>query len=130
MGHPEHDRLSRVAGFPGRLDDPDRALYRFVFFPGPKIIVAAATIGAITSLAPTLGPTVGRWLTDNYSWHWLFFINLVPGTIVAVVVPMLVRIDKADVSLLKNADYLGIVLMAVLLGCLEYTLEEGPRWGG
>ena len=50
----------------------------------------------MSSLAPTLGPTVGGWITDNYSWHWLFFINLVPGIFVAVVVPMLVRVDKPD----------------------------------
>jgi len=118
-----------LQGFLGGSMIPVTLSTAFVFFPGPKIIVAAATIGAITSLAPTLGPTVGGWLTDNYSWHWLFFINLVPGTIVAVVVPMLVRIDKAALSPLKSADYLGIVLMAALLGCLEYTLEEGPRWG-
>jgi len=95
----------------------------FAFFRGPKIVVAAATIGGIASLAPTLGPTVGGWITDHSSWHWLFFVNLVPGIFVAVAVPMLVRIDKPNVSLLRGADYLGIVLMAVFLGCLEYTLE-------
>jgi DHA2 family multidrug resistance protein len=100
----------------------------FAFFPGPRIVVAAATIGALASLAPTLGPTVGGWITDNYSWHWLFFVNLVPGIFIAVVVPMLVRIDKPNLSLLRGADYPGIVLMAIFLGCLEYTLEEGPRW--
>ncbi len=100
----------------------------FAFFKGPKIVIAAATVGGIASLAPTLGPTVGGWITDHSSWHWLFFINLVPGIFVAIAVPMLVRIDKADLSLLRGADYLGMVLMAVFLGCLEYTLEEGPRW--
>ncbi len=93
-----------------------------------RIVVAAATVGALSSLAPTLGPTVGGWITDNYSWHWLFFINLVPGAFVAIVVPMLVRIDKPNLSLLRGADYPGMVLMAICLGCLEYTLEEGPRW--
>ncbi len=101
----------------------------FAFFQGPKIVVAAATIGALSSLAPTFGPTVGGWITDNYSWHWLFFINLVPGAFVAIVVPMLIKIDKPDVSLLKGADYPGMVLMALFLGCLEYTMEEGSRWG-
>ena len=100
----------------------------FAFFKGPKIVIAAATVGAIASLAPTLGPTVGGWITDHSSWHWLFFINLVPGIFVAIAVPMLVRIDKPNLALLRGADYLGIVLMAVFLGCLEYTLEEGPRW--
>ncbi len=101
----------------------------FAFFQGPRVVLAAATIGALSSLAPTLGPTVGGWITDNYSWHWLFFINLVPGAFVAIVVPILVRVDKPDLSLLRGADYAGMALLALFLGCLQYTLEEGPRWG-
>ena len=100
----------------------------FFFFTGKQKVIAAATIGAIASLAPTLGPTIGGWITDHYSWHWLFYINLVPGIFVAVAVPILVRIDEPDLSLLKGADYLSMVFMALFLGCLEYTLEEGPRW--
>jgi len=100
----------------------------FFFFQGKNRVVAAATVGALASLAPTLGPTVGGWITDNFNWHWLFFINLAPGLFVTFVVPMLVKIDRPNVSLLRNADYLGMALMAVFLGCLEYTLEEGPRW--
>src|SRR5438046_2409981 len=99
----------------------------FAFATGTQRVIAAATIGAIASLAPTLGPSVGGWITDNYSWHWLFFINLVPGIFVTIAVPILVKIDRADWSLLRNADYLGMALMALFLGCLEYTLEEGPR---
>ena len=118
-----------LQGFLGGSMIPMVFTTAFVFFSGPKIVVAAATIGAISSLAPTLGPTVGGWITDNYSWHWLFFINLIPGAFVAIVVPILVRVDKADITLLKGADYLGMALMAVFLGCLEYTMEEGPRWG-
>lgn len=100
----------------------------FVFFSGRQVVIAAATIGTLASLAPTLGPTVGGWITDNYSWHWLFFINLVPGIFITVAVPLLVRIDRPNFSLLRGADYFGIALMAAFLGCLEYTLEEGQRW--
>ncbi|MET0947421.1 MAG: DHA2 family efflux MFS transporter permease subunit [Pseudomonas sp.] len=100
----------------------------FMFFTGKQKVIAASTIGAIASLAPTLGPVIGGWITDVSSWHWLFYINLLPGIFVAVAVPMLVRIDKPDLSLLKGADYASMLFMAVFLGCLEYTLEEGPRW--
>ena len=117
-----------LQGFLGGSMIPTVFTAAFAFFPGPKITVAAATIGCLASLAPTLGPTVGGWITASYSWHWLFFVNLVPGTLVAILVPMLVRIDKPDLSLLKGADYLGMVLMALFLGSLEYVLEEGPRW--
>ncbi|MFZ4963098.1 DHA2 family efflux MFS transporter permease subunit [Pseudomonas sp. Mn2068] len=100
----------------------------FIYFSGKQRIIAASTIGAIASLAPTLGPAVGGLITDISSWHWLFYINLVPGLFVTLAVPMLVKVDKPNPALLKGADYIGIVLMAVFLGCLEYTLEEGPRW--
>ncbi len=100
----------------------------FYFFQGNQRVIAAAVVGGLSSLAPTLGPTVGGWITENYSWHWLFFVNLVPGIFVAVAVPLMVRIDKPDPSLLKRADYLGMALMAIFLATLEYTLEEGARW--
>ncbi|HET9157701.1 MAG TPA: DHA2 family efflux MFS transporter permease subunit, partial [Myxococcaceae bacterium] len=117
-----------LQGFLGGSMIPTVFTTGFVYFQGKQRVIVAAIIGTLSSLAPTLGPTVGGWITDNYSWHWLFFINVAPGLLVAVVVPLLVRIDRADLSLLKGADYLGIVLMALFLGCLEYVLEEGPRW--
>src|SRR5262245_57515543 len=117
-----------LQGFLGGSLIPTVFTAAFAFFSGPQIVAAAATVGALSSLAPTLGPTIGGWITENYSWHWLFFVNLVPGVFVTIAVPMLVKIDKPDLSLLKGADYIGMGLMAVFLGCLEYTLEEGPRW--
>ncbi len=71
---------------------------------------------------------IGGWITDTLNWHWLFYINLVPGVAITILVPLLVKIDKPDLSLLKGADYAGIGLMAAALGTLEYMLEEGSRW--
>jgi MFS transporter, DHA2 family, multidrug resistance protein len=67
-------------------------------------------------------------LTDTYSWHWLFLVNIVPGILVATAVWFLIDVDKPDRSLLRYFDLFGLVLMAVFLGCLEYVLEEGARW--
>jgi DHA2 family multidrug resistance protein len=100
----------------------------FYYFQGPKRVYSAAVIGTIASIAPTLGPVVGGYVTDALNWHWLFYINLLPGTLVAIIVALTVKIDEADVSLLKEADYPGIILMALGLGTLEYFLEEGTRW--
>ena len=100
----------------------------FAFFQGRRVAIAAAAIGTLASLAPTLGPVVGGWITETWSWRWLFFINLVPGAAIAAIVPMLVNIDKPDFSLLKKVDYAGILFMALFLGCLQYVLEEGPRY--
>jgi MFS transporter, DHA2 family, multidrug resistance protein len=118
-----------LQGFLGGSMIPTVFITAFAFFPGKKNVIAAATIGAIASLAPTLGPTVGGWITDSFSWRWLFFINLVPGVFIAIAVPLMLRIDKLNLSLIRSADYLGIALMAIFLGCLQYALEEGPRWG-
>ena len=100
----------------------------FHYFEGPRRVYAAAVVGTIASIAPTLGPVIGGWITDTLDWHWLFYINVLPGLLVALGVALLVDIDKPDRSLLANADYPGIVLMAIALGTLEYTLEEGARW--
>jgi DHA2 family multidrug resistance protein len=100
----------------------------FHYFQGAKRVYAAAVIGTIASVAPTLGPVIGGYITDALNWHWLFYINLVPGTLVAIFVALLVKIDEPDVKLLRQADYVGITLMALGLGTLEYVLEEGSRW--
>jgi len=100
----------------------------FHYFQGPRRVYAAAVIGTIASVAPTLGPVIGGWITDTLNWHWLFYINLVPGVIITCLVPILVKIDAPDRALLKGADYPGIAFMAVGLGTLEYVLEEGTRW--
>ena len=100
----------------------------FHYFQGQRRVYSAAVIGTIASVAPTLGPVIGGWITDTLNWHWLFYINLVPGAAVTLLVPFLVKIDKPDPSLLKGADYPGIVLMAIGLGSLQYVLEEGARW--
>ena len=100
----------------------------FYYFEGQRRVYAAAVIGTIASVAPTLGPVIGGWITDTLDWHWLFYINFVPGILVTLLTVLLVRIDEPDWKLLKGADYLGIALMAVALGTLEYVLEEGSRW--
>jgi DHA2 family multidrug resistance protein len=100
----------------------------FHFFPGHRRVYSAAVVGTIASIAPTLGPVIGGWITDTLNWHWLFYINLIPGVAISVLVPLLVRIDRPDLSLLRGADYLGIVLLSIGLGTLEYVLEEGTRW--
>ncbi len=100
----------------------------FHYFPGRRRVYSAAVVGAIASVAPTLGPVIGGWITDTLDWRWLFYINLAPGLLVAVAVPLLVKIDRPDLSLLKGADYPGMILLAIALGTLEYVLEEGARW--
>src|SRR4051794_34707093 len=97
-------------------------------FRGAKLPTMLAMISIILNLSSTLGPTIGGFLTETFSWHWLFLVNIVPGLLVAAVVWATIDIDKPDPSLLRDFDVIGLVLMATFLGCLEYALEEGPRW--
>jgi len=97
-------------------------------FRMPQLASIMVLIGLILNLSSTLGPTIGGYLTDTFSWHWLFLVNIVPGIAVAIAVWVLVDIDKPELSLLRHFDLCGLVLMALFLGCLEYALEEGPRW--
>src|SRR5262252_1746731 len=97
-------------------------------FRGPPLVTLMVIISMIFNLSGTMGPTVGGFLTDSFSWHWLFLVNIVPGLLVAAVVWVTIDIDKPDFSLLRGFDLIGLLLMAVFLGCLQYALEEGPRW--
>jgi MFS transporter, DHA2 family, multidrug resistance protein len=100
----------------------------YLLFPGPRQKYIAPIIGLIATLAPTIGPTVGGYVTDALSWHWLFFINIGPGIVVAVATYLLADFDRPDLSLLENFDWWGLAAMAGFLGSLEYVLEEGPRY--
>jgi DHA2 family multidrug resistance protein len=85
----------------------------FHYFQGPRRVYSAAVIGTIATVASILGPIIGGWITDTLNWHWLFCVNLASGIIVSILVPWLVRIDEPDLSLLREADDLGILLMAI-----------------
>ena len=100
----------------------------FHYFQGPRRVYSAAVVGGIATVAPTLGPVIGGFITDTLDWRWLFYVNVIPGIAISILVPLLVKIDEPDLSLLKGADYPGIVLLAMTLGTLEYVLEEGSRW--
>src|SRR6266568_7998489 len=105
-------------------------------FPRAKQGMAMAVYGMGVVVAPVIGPTLGGWITDNYSWGWIFFINLPVGILSLVMTsslisdpPFLVR--KSFASGLK-VDYIGFALLALGLGSLEIVLDEGQRndWFG
>jgi DHA2 family multidrug resistance protein len=99
----------------------------FTIFPRSKLGIISPMIGLVATLAPTIGPTIGGYLTNAFSWHWLFFVNIVPGIVVTLAAFLLIDFDKPDYKLLDNFDWAGLISMAGFLGALEYVLEEGPR---
>src|ERR1700692_739521 len=102
----------------------------YTVFPRSKFYIVGPIIGLVATLAPTVGPTVGGFITDALSWHWLFFINIVPGVAITVGVLALVDFDQPNFKLLDRFDWWGLIAMAGFLGSLEYVLEEGPQNGG
>ncbi len=117
-----------LQGFIGGGMVPTVFASAYLIFQGPRQKLVAPVVGLIATLAPTIGPTVGGYLTDTYSWHWLFFVNVVPGIVVTAMTYLLIDFDRPDFSLLKNFDWYGLISMAAFLGALEYVLEEGPRY--
>lgn len=115
-----------LQGFIGGGMIPTVFASAFTIFPASKRSIVSPMIGLVATLAPTIGPTVGGYLTDLFNWHWLFLINIVPGIFVTVSTYLLVDFDKPNLDLLKRFDWAGLGLMAAFLGCLEYVLEEGP----
>ena len=98
----------------------------YTIFPRNKLPIIAPIIGMVATLAPTIGPTAGGLLTDYFSWHWLFLVNIPPGIMVTVAAWLLIDFDHPNLKLLDNFDWVGLVSMAAFLGALEYILEEGP----
>ena len=121
-----------IQGFIGGGMIPTVFASAYIIFPRSRMNVITPLIGLVATLAPTIGPTVGGYLTDALSWHWLFFINVVPGALVTLAALTLIDFDQPDYSLFDNFDWVGLLAMAGFLGSLEYVLEEGPRndWFG
>jgi DHA2 family multidrug resistance protein len=104
-------------------------------FPPEQRGLAFALYGITTILAPTIGPTLGGWLTDNYSWRWIFYINLPVGLLTLFLVVRMVE-DPPYLSARRGAgvrvDYLGIALLTLAVGALQILLDKGQEddWFG
>ncbi|HVZ82814.1 MAG TPA: DHA2 family efflux MFS transporter permease subunit [Terracidiphilus sp.] len=91
---------------------------------------AFALYGLVAVLAPSIGPTLGGWITDNYSWRWIFFINIPVGILAFVLLNRLVEDPpwiKADPSKLKNMDYLGLAFLTLAMGGMQIMLDKGEE---
>ncbi len=105
-------------------------------FPTNKRGMAMAVYGMGVVLAPIIGPTLGGWITDNYSWRWIFFINIPVGFLALALTQFLIfdpsYLKRHSVKTGLKVDYIGFGLLAVGLGALEIMLDEGQRhdWFG
>ncbi|WP_230206746.1 DHA2 family efflux MFS transporter permease subunit [Novosphingobium sp. Gsoil 351] len=118
-----------LQGFVGGAMVPTVFSTGYVLFTGKQRAMIPAILGMVSVLAPTLGPTVGGWITDAWGWRWIFYINVVPGALVCIASLTLIRVDRANLSMLRRLDWVHLGSMAAFLAGLEYVLEEGPKNG-
>ena len=95
--------------------------------PKSKQPVGLALFGFTATFAPAIGPALGGWLTVTYSWHYIFYVNTVPGLILIWSVWYAVDPEPMRLDMLRQGDWFGIFFMATGLGSLIAVLEEGER---
>jgi len=116
-----------LQGFLGGAMIPMTFTVIFILFPPRLQPAMTIVLGLIVTMAPTIGPVLGGFLTETYNWQLLFLINIIPGIIVCIMVWKYLDIDQPDWALLQKIDFVGIALIAVFLGSMQFVLEEGVR---
>ena len=118
-----------LQGFAGGTLIPAVFSAVFLLFPIRLHPVATTMAGIMAVLAPTIGPVVGGWITETYSWHWLFLINVAPGVIAAAATPFLLPRARTCFARLATLDGYSLALMAISLASLEIGLKQAPHDG-
>ena len=114
----------------GGLQPMAQAIMADSFEPSKRGL-AFSLYGIVAVLAPSIGPTIGGWLTDNYSWHWIFYINIPIGIGALFLVQRLVEDPpylKSDKKNFWRVDYVGVILLVVSMGSLEIFMDKGEEW--
>jgi DHA2 family multidrug resistance protein len=118
-----------LQGFSGGTLIPAVFSAVFLLFPVQRQGIATMLAGVLAVLAPTAGPVVGGWITETYSWHWLFLINMLPGIISAILACVLLPKTPMGLGEAKTLDVPSLVLLAIALVALELALKEAPQRG-
>ena len=116
-----------IQGFFGGAMIPMTFTIIFLLFPPRLQPTMSIVLGLIVTMAPTIGPVLGGYLTNSYNWQLLFLVNIIPGFIVSFLVFRFLDIDKPNWALLQKIDFFGIALIAIFLGSLQFVLEEGSK---
>lgn len=121
-----------LQGFTGGILIPMAFTVLLTTLPPAKQPIGMALFAITATFAPSIGPTFGGWLTENFSWHYVFYINLIPGLLLLAAVWYAIEPKPMQLHLLKEGDWGGIIAMAIGLGSLQIVLEEGSRkdWFG
>ncbi len=119
--------LRAVQGFTGGVLIPVAFTIVISVLPAAKRPIGLALFGLGATFAPAIGPTIGGYLTENWGWEYIFYVNLVPG--IAMIAMLWFSLDRAPMKLelLKSGDWSGMAAIAIGLAALQTALEEGNK---
>jgi DHA2 family multidrug resistance protein len=116
-----------LQGFTGGVLIPMAFTVLLTTLPPSKQPTGMALFGITATFAPSIGPTFGGWLTENFSWHYVFYINLIPGVLLLTAVWYAIDSRPMQLDRLRDGDWGGVIAMAIGLGSFQVVLEEGSR---
>jgi DHA2 family multidrug resistance protein len=124
--------LRAVQGFTGGVLIPMAFTLIITLLPKAKQPIGLALFAISATFAPAIGPTIGGYLTENFGWEYIFYVNTVPGAIMIGMLYFSLEASPMKLSLLRDGDWPGILTMAVGLSALQTVLEEGNKddWFG
>jgi MFS transporter, DHA2 family, multidrug resistance protein len=127
-----HDLPSMIAmrglqGFAGGVLIPMAFTMVLTKLPKPQQPIGLAFFALSVTFAPAIGPTIGGYLTENYGWQTIFFVNVLPTIVMVGALYLTLERQPARLSLLKEGDWAGILTMAIGLSALQTVLEEGNK---
>ena len=129
---PQMIALRAVQGFAGGVLIPMAFTLIITLLPKAKQPIGLALFAVSATFAPAIGPTIGGYLTENFGWQYIFYVNLVPGALMIGMLYVSLEAKPMKLSLLREGDWPGIVTMAIGLSALQTVLEEGNKddWFG
>lgn len=101
----------------------------FLLFNDKRQGLATGIAGSLAVLAPAIGPLIGGWITDSYSWHWLFLINIGPALVAILAVHRCLPRQATHWAEIRHIDGIGLFALATTLASLEIALKEAPQRG-
>jgi MFS transporter, DHA2 family, multidrug resistance protein len=129
---PQMIALRAVQGFTGGVLIPMAFTLIITLLPKAKQPVGLALFAISATFAPAIGPTIGGYLTENWGWQYIFYVNIVPGAVMVAMLYFSLDAKPMKLSLLRQGDWPGIITMAIGLSALQTVLEEGNKddWFG
>jgi DHA2 family multidrug resistance protein len=129
---PQMIALRAVQGFAGGVLIPMAFTLIITLLPKAKQPVGLALFALSATFAPAIGPTIGGYLTENWGWQFIFYVNVVPGAVMVGMLWFSLEAKPMKLSLLREGDWPGIITMAIGLSALQTVLEEGNKddWFG